>query len=132
MKLKYRGIDYESNPLAVEVSEGEFAGKYRGGSWKHHYPRHIPVPDAVTTFKYRGAAYYTGSPEAVANMVHQQQQPQAVGTSTAKKLRTEADELAQVHLANIRRNLERRLQAAKERGDINLIHLLEDEVREFA
>ena len=41
-------------------------------------------------------------------------------------------ELTETHLTNIRRNLERRLLAAKEKGDQNLIRLLEDEGRQIA
>ncbi|MDJ0737872.1 MAG: DUF4278 domain-containing protein [Nostocaceae cyanobacterium] len=132
MKLKYRGVDYEYHPLGIEVSEGELSGKYRGGSWRYHYPRHIGVPQTAAELKYRSVPYYTGSPQAVAQMIQRKQQNQAVSLSTAKRVGTQADELAQVHLSNIRRNLERRLQAARQRGDINLINLLEDEVREFA
>ncbi|PLZ30745.1 hypothetical protein CBP27_22845, partial [Fischerella thermalis WC542] len=47
MKLTYRGVDYESNPLAVEMTPGEMGGKYRGQQWRRHYPRHIPIPQPV-------------------------------------------------------------------------------------
>jgi hypothetical protein len=43
-----------------------------------------------------------------------------------------AKEIARVHHANLRRNLERRLHAARQRGDLALIKMLEAESRELA
>ena len=39
--------------------------------------------------------------------------------------------IAKIHLENVRRSLERRLQVAKESGDIHLVNLLENECKQI-
>jgi Domain of unknown function (DUF4278) len=115
MKLSYRGVEYENDPLGIEIIPGEVGGKYRGANWRHNYVRHIPVPSPVANLKYRGVAYQIGKPQDV--LVRED-----------KKV---ADEPRNSHLANICRNLEKRLQVAKVNGDEKLVELLEDEKRQL-
>ena len=42
------------------------------------------------------------------------------------------EELHDIHLSNIRHNLEHRLQVAREKGDLHLIRLLEAEFEQIA
>lgn len=141
MKLTYRGVSYEHNPAMLEVNEGEIGGKYRGTSWKHHYPRHIPVPQPKIDLKYRGVAYCTGDPVDVEAALLRKNYAQA--TSQALNVTNEVElhhnsrqqvlvELNQAHLNNVRRSLEHRLQVAREQGDRDLIRLLEAEVEQIA
>lgn len=115
MKLGYRGVAYEYEPPTIDMTEGEIGGKYRGQPWRCSYPRHIPVPQPTLDLKYRGVAYRTNT-----------QQPAIPATSS----RT-SPELAETHLANIRRRLEHRLQVAKNSGDEKLIRMLEAESRQL-
>lgn len=126
MKLSYRGVKYENTSPVLEVTEGEIGGTYRGQSWRSHYVRHIPEPAPVHDLKYRGVAYRTGRPAM------------AMPTATAatrctlpgyhKREREKVlDEVTRTHLANIRNNLERRIQVAKAKGDEKLMRLLEQE-----
>ncbi|TFI54314.1 DUF4278 domain-containing protein [Mastigocladus laminosus UU774] len=128
MKLTYRGVDYESHPLAVETIPGEISGKYRGQQWRRHYPRHIPTPQPVAELKYRGVAYCVGDPLDIEAM-KLRRQPQAI--ATANTTQKTGQELANTHLAHIRSNLEYRLQVARQKGDQTLIRLLEDEARQI-
>jgi hypothetical protein len=128
MKLTYRGVDYESNPLAVELTPGEIGGNYRGQQWKRHYPRHIPVPQPVAELKYRGVPYCVGDPLDVEAMKLRRQPETVTSEKTGQKT---GQELTNTHLNHIRRNLEHRLQVAREKGDQTLIRLLEDEARQI-
>ncbi len=131
MKLTYRGVDYEHHPLAVELIPGETGGKYRGASWRHYYPRHIPVPQPVAELKYRGIPYCVGDAIDVEAMIRRKQHNTTTTKATSPRGETVGKQLTNTHLAHIRRNLERRLQVAKEKGDQNLISLLEDEERQL-
>lgn len=132
MKLSYRGVKYECQPSMLEVTEGEMGGTYRGQPWQLRYLRHIPEPAPVHNLKYRGVAYRTGQP----TVIEPSAIAQPVSTPWARTLynhhkREVLDETRRIHLANIRSNLERRMQAAKARGDEQLVRLLEQEQRAF-
>jgi Domain of unknown function (DUF4278) len=132
MKLTYRGTHYEHNPLNPVLAVGETSGKYRGVNWKHCYPRHIPQ-QPVAELKYRGVAYHVGDPVDVEMMVLSKQYTN--DTTSAPKVcqvKKFGEELAKTHLNNICQDLERRLQVAKQKGDENLVRLLEEEARQIA
>lgn len=115
MKSSDRGISYESNPPALELTEGEIGGKYRGANCKPHYPRHIPITQPVV-----GLATPTAVPTSAEAM------------STVSSRQQILDELTNTHLANIRHTLEHRLQVARAKGDQNLIRLLEAEAEQIS
>ena len=119
MKLSYRGAAYEYEPPTIDMVEGEVGGKYRGQPWRCSYPRHIPVPQPALDLKYRGVAYST-YPKA--------QESAIAKISNSRKV---CPELAETHLANIRRRLEHRLQVAKDSGDQKLIRMLEAESKQL-
>jgi len=134
MRLCYRGINYEYVPPAVRVTEGEIGGEYRGASWRFHIVEEIPLPQPMLHLIYRGVSYTTGdTPPALekASGVSPHIVPPTHGLgkilSASRKLRKGMDEVAQTHLSNIRRSLEHRLQVAKEKGDRELVRLLETE-----
>jgi hypothetical protein len=43
MKLFFRSIPYNSQSSALEVSEGEIGGKYRGQTWKVRQIEQQPI-----------------------------------------------------------------------------------------
>lgn len=57
MKLRYRGIEYDYNPPAVTVQEGEIGGKYRGLDWRFHNLKHPLVIQPNLNLTYRGVKY---------------------------------------------------------------------------
>ncbi|KYC42163.1 hypothetical protein WA1_19430 [Scytonema hofmannii PCC 7110] len=132
MKLTYRGTHYEHSPLNPEVIAGETGGKYRGKTWTQNYLRHIPQTQPVAELKYRGVAYSIGDPLDVELMMLSKQRSKDASVVESGSVKKCANEIAKAHLTNIRRNLEHRLQVAKENGDQNLIRLLEDEAKQIA
>lgn len=58
MKLQFKGQTYERRDLALEVSEGEVGGLYRGKPWKvHHLKERYRRNLAKSELTYRGVHY---------------------------------------------------------------------------
>lgn len=57
MKLSYRGVNYETDPTTIEVTEGDVGGLYRGHTWKLHLPKRRPRHQPPAELLYRGAHY---------------------------------------------------------------------------
>ncbi|AFZ29030.1 hypothetical protein Glo7428_0429 [Gloeocapsa sp. PCC 7428] len=139
MKLTYRGVNYESSEPNIQMTEGDIGGQYRGVNWKQRYPRHIPVPQPVVGLKYRGASYSVGHPIDVEASLVRRQYTETAKTklkaenqvSTASSRQRALEELNHTHIANIRQNLEHRLQVARARGDQKLIQMLEVEAKQL-
>lgn len=134
MKLSYRGVSYESEPSILEMNQGEMGGKYRGQQWQYRYPKHIPQVQPKLYMQYRGVTYSTRSvPRTVNSPVAQSELTGTFCPVPVKKdYQVFRNEMAKTHLENIRRNLERRLQVAKESGNDNLVNLLEKESEQLA
>jgi hypothetical protein len=132
MKLSYRGVNYELTPPTLEVTEGEILGKYQGVSWHCQTLREMHIPRVTPILTYRGATYSQGqgvgqvASSAVWGAATKPDRP--VFSPKAFPVRKQA---GQVHRANLLRNLERRIQVAKEKGDQTLISLLEAESRQL-
>ncbi|KJH70680.1 DUF4278 domain-containing protein [Aliterella atlantica] len=132
MKLTYRGVAYEANNPVLELTQGEVSGKYRGAHWKPKYVKHIPVPPLAVELKYRGNSYSLGDPiDVEANLLPKRFKVQITQEQVQAPIQLPAHEVTSTHLANIRNNLERRLQVAIEKGDEDLIRLLQIEAREL-
>jgi len=137
MKLSYRGIYYQDEPIAREMSE-EVSGEYRGQDcqlWR--YPRHMPVQkkQGPIDLKCRGIAYsthQTAEPEFAALNVKPVVSEGDTLMSTAKSRHSVKQEVAKVHRANILENLEHRLQVARSRGDQELVRQLEKEKEQIS
>lgn len=132
MELSYRGNHYEYDPTTVAMAEGDMSGKYRGQAWTSPYPRHIPVP-SHHHLKYRGVSYCP-NPRAAAEAAFAapcaEETPLRVA-ATRRNCIPILNEVEAAHLENIRRNLEYRLQVAKDRGDRALIQMLEAESKQL-
>jgi hypothetical protein len=134
MKLSYRGVPYDQNSLNLEFKEGELAGKYRGQDWNYRYPRHIPQLQPKIFMQYRGVAYSTcplPKKEGCKEYLWE------TGVKSCRSYIPQKSHLAtpdpgSIHLENIRRNLEHRLQIAKANGDQKLISLLHKECRQLS
>lgn len=123
MNLRNRGVSSESDPPAFELTEGQIVGKYQGANGINHYPRHIPVTQPMVDLKDRSVADSTSEPIDVETSL--------LGGTVSSRQQV-LDELNNTHLANIRQNLEHRLQVARAKGDQNLIRLLEAEAEQLA
>lgn len=127
MQLSYRGIPYEKNSLSWEMKEGEVIGQYRGHEIHQKYPRHIPQIQPKFDLQYRGVAYSISAMpiEKKANFAPNQT-PNSCPVSIRKQMKIE-DNLTQIYLENVKRNLERRIEVAKSKGDSSLVRLLYQE-----
>ncbi|NJL37037.1 MAG: DUF4278 domain-containing protein [Leptolyngbyaceae cyanobacterium SM1_4_3] len=142
MKLFYRGIPYDSVSTPISMIESETVGHYRGGNFHFAYPRHIPVPQPVLELKYRGVAYQTnaaGGSESISpatraakSAVRDVFRPSGVdqARSAIRARQAILSEVANVHRQNIERSLQHRLEVARERGDQNLVSMLEREMQQ--
>jgi hypothetical protein len=132
MKLSYRGVNYEHTKPTLEVTEGEILGKYRGTGWRCHTLKEVPVLQPNMALTYRGVNYETNPAAGACRHLSQGVEAPAGGRPSIFS-RSLADRRANtdVHRANLKRNLERRLQAARERGDEQLVSLLEAESRQL-
>jgi Domain of unknown function (DUF4278) len=127
MLLTYRGVTHEGNFVPLEMEEGAIAGKYRGVDWRYRYPRHVPQSEPKPYRQYRGVSYST-SP------VSERREPPKISCPLPLNQPTpiEQEGLSTVHLDNIRRRLERRLQIAQENGDENLLEMLQKESQDLS
>lgn len=137
MKLCYRGVKYDYTPPVLEVSESEMLGRYRGRPLHFSYVSHVPFPQPEADLKYRGKPYHTtrqGTVEAVVAVKQAPQEPQfkPVFDSMAAARRSLLQEASEMHQANIRRSLERRMQIAQAKGDQQLLQQLEAEMHQYA
>ncbi|MEC4983028.1 MAG: DUF4278 domain-containing protein [Oscillatoria sp. PMC 1068.18] len=134
MKLSYRGIGYDRQSLSLEVLEGEIIGKYRGQDIRAKYPRHIPQLQPKVYLQYRGIAY-SKRPVVKCQALPLTQPNSTVDPCTFLSNQVNrgiSEEAAQIHLDNIRRSLERRMQVAKATGNQDLVRLLEQESQELS
>jgi hypothetical protein len=145
MKLCYRGVDYDYNPPSLEVRDSEITGHYRGRSVNFRYVSHLPVPQPVANYTYRGVGYSTNSQgqvvstaatvepsaEAVAQRqpVFQAQRAAGSGLQARRHLLREA---AEAHRINIQRSIQHRIEVARSQGNDQLLRQLEDELHQLA
>lgn len=65
MKLTYRGISYESNPVPTPNQTLELTGQYRGVQWRLSNTLTHPMEEPAAELMYRGVPYSTGTAEVV-------------------------------------------------------------------
>ncbi len=121
MRLSYRGVSYDYTPPTLEVTESEIQASYRGTSWKCYTLAEAPIPRSPHTLKGQKGFY------------SQRDFSQIERSSQAQPIRSTFNVLQQlkrIHKANIDRSLEHRMQVAKDRGDYQLLQILESELRE--
>jgi hypothetical protein len=139
MELKYRGVEYNLDPVSIERIESQQA-TYRGQSYRTTKAKQIPVPQPVLGLTYRGANYRT-TPTGGTKAVSSQERfrngkpvPLPVRTQSPDIVRhqtSQSDGSAELHRRNILRYLRRRLMIAQAKGDLKLIHQLEQELQLF-
>ncbi|MEM9543068.1 MAG: DUF4278 domain-containing protein [Cyanobacteria bacterium P01_E01_bin.42] len=133
MKLDYRGVNYKHDPLSLEVSESEIVGKYRGQEYRCRYPAHVPQLIPKPRLQYRGLAYQTCP--LIQTETSLNAQLAAIARACGQLPPTEDEPIekaVEIHQKNLRRNLDRRLEVAKAKGDLALVQLLEKECEQLA
>lgn len=148
MRLTYRGASYEYNHSPLEVRESDILAHsqeaqrcrtlqesrypltYRGNRYTTDQVAaalSTPASHSTQRLTYRGVRYIKNPANGITQLITETSNP-ATPSTTAAVIR----EVSRIHRENLRRNLERRLQAARERGDQSLVSLLEAESRELA
>jgi hypothetical protein len=148
MKLMYRGASYEYNQPSLESGEADVLKRHQ-----NLYQRCQTLQEAVYPLIYRGVRYTTdqvadavASPTLGAPLVVSYRGVKYVrmpngrvtlktvepANATSRVVNVDLREVARIHHENLRRNLERRLMSARERGDQSLVNLLEAESRQLA
>ena len=140
MQLTYRGNHYDYTARGAEAVRETtvfrtirpaFNLHYRGSVYTVNPDAELNLPAAQPKAQllYRGAAYALNGwtqPAAV-------QDTFSIASSKPRFSKTADDaEFTAVHRTNLHTNLQRRLQVARERGDENLINLLERELQQIA
>lgn len=125
MKLIYRGAEYEYDPTQgrsrtndrISLFREPITLTYRGDTYQIDPTR--PVESTVERrpyeLIYRGDRYWVGAP----------------GSKPVLSRSRQMADLGAMHRANLQRNLQRRIEAAREKGDNTLLALLEAERREL-
>lgn len=150
MRLVYRGASYDYNSPSLEVRETDVLRRNQGA-----YQRCKTLQEASYPLTYRGVRYTTAQvAEALSStpalrgpqkLVYRGQQytkypngaiaKVAADKAAVRVPNTTAElfkEVSRVHQDNLRRNLQHRLQIAKQQGNQALVNLLEAESKQLA
>lgn len=125
--MKYRGNVYKSENNFLEVKETDVVGgKYRGCEWNHKLPRHVTQLRPKLGLQYRGVSYCTNPVVTPTSNI-----PVSVDLHSELKTYSKHHNLHDIHLENIRRNLERRMKAAQAENNESLLLMLKKESLEL-
>lgn len=120
MKLTYRGISYDYNPVNVEVSSSETVGKYRGLDVRFRNPKRALVLNTNLDLKYRGVAYQptqTIVEPAVQTAPQVEAVPAAAAVAPAQAVAMSVQDRARALMMGHDRHIKRRQQAMLTRLD---------------
>jgi hypothetical protein len=132
MKLKYRGAQYQSETSLLEMKESDITGKYRGNERKYKLPRHVPQLRPKFGLNYRGVAYST-CPNMIPAMTTNSETPlKVISPHSCIAHPVAKSTLEQLHLENLRQNLERRIKLAQQAQNHCLLEMLEKESQQLA
>lgn len=143
MKLIYRGNSYEYDPTQARTgnrgrpvrpthsSLAPYTLRYRGLTLQidPQAPAQVPAMPVTYDLLYRGTSYQVSRNDR-GTVAITSQPAIAVWNRPRKVSPTRA--VGSIHQANLLNNLQRRLQAAQERGDQTLVELLEAERQQIS
>ncbi|ERN42405.1 hypothetical protein KR51_00009280 [Rubidibacter lacunae KORDI 51-2] len=123
MKLTYRGIETDWQPLEIDIQLGDTGGKYRAQNWHYRYLRHVPEQRSRSQRTYRGATCNPSTTLQAAHPATPLDEQQPLHETTSSFVRT-----------SVQGNLERRLIVARSKGDERLVQPLPlgDECRQLS
>ncbi|WP_431705983.1 DUF4278 domain-containing protein [Geminocystis sp. CENA526] len=128
--MKYRGNQYRSETSLLEMKEGDIIGKYRGCNVYGKLPKHIPQLRPKLGLSYRGVSYST-CPNATPVFYPSETVVSSIAPHSRIASFETTKKLEDVHLQNLRRNLERRMQIAQETHNDYLLEMLRKESQEL-
>ena len=109
-------------PPTIEIAESEITSHNRRQTWKPNYPKHLRSRESQC-HRSPGVIFHDGlaKPKTCHISCNQSE------AWNILKYQLKDQQVQKAHLENVRRNLDRRLQKAKARGDQKLINLLNQE-----
>lgn len=133
MKLFYRGNQYNTETALLEVKESDVTGTYRGNQWSGKLPKHISHINIKPKLglQYRGVTYNT----CYNRNIKPYFQEKAEAIANLEKLiplQITEQNLGQIHIKNLRQNLERRIKIAQENENYHLLEMLEKECKQLS
>ena len=120
MRSSYCGINRED--LSLDISRGEIDARHKETGWGYDYPRHLSQKSQFCKQDHNQSPKHRLTAKTKINPTRTEPYLVPVGGRDP----IAADEIKQIHLDNLRRSLERRLQVATSRNSY-LAKLLEDE-----
>lgn len=129
MQLSYRGfhpIDF----LPVEILESGDPDTERRQGLPVIYPQHIPVPQSMHPLKYQGASYrasVTSRAERCSSALTVSRWTVEPGSLQGQTCQVKSPGLEKTHRIHLQRRLQHRIEVAQAKGDLDLLHLLENE-----
>lgn len=114
---------YQYTPPSLEVTNSEILNRVQPTGWRCHTLEQMSIPEL------KSAPVKQPCRERSERVVKVRRSYQV--RSSKAIVRTAAPNLHDIHQANICRSLERRIQAARERGDDSLLHTLMAEMQEI-
>ncbi len=126
MEISYCSSNRQYLPPTMEITEKEITRHNRRHTWQSNYPRHLR-PRESQFHRSPGAIFHNGLAKPKTCHI-------SCNSSEALnilKYQLIDQQVKQAHLENVRRNLNRRLQKAKARGDQQLINLLNQESQQL-
>ena len=143
--MSYRYHNYQNEPLTLEISEQEIVNRHKrqrlihctrmeptmnvGQNCHSGYPRHMSVPSVQSHRSSQFRVERNRTLPKTCQLIKSQTENQANACIALNILCYQLNDrqAKQTHLANVRRSLERRLQAAKVSGNNRLLALLQQE-----
>lgn len=126
MKIYFCSSNHKYSPPTLEITESEITSHNRRQTWQPNYPRHIRSRESQS-HRSPGSIFHDGLAKPKTCHI-------ACNNSEALNIlqyQLIDQQVKKVHLENARRNLNRRLQKAKSRGDQQLITLLNQESQQL-
>ena len=126
MKISSCSFNTQYTSPTIEITESEITSHNRKHNWKATYPRHLC----------RRESQFHRSPGAIFQDGLAKPKTCHISCNNSEalnilKYQLVDREVKKAHLENVRRNLDRRLQKAKARGDRKLIDLLNQESQQL-
>lgn len=125
--MKYRGVKYKSETSVLEIKESDILSLYKGNNWNYKLPKQIPSLQPKLFLTYGGGNYSTCANATLIENVLPPIVPHSAIINNVDRYNLE-----EVHLRNLKQNLERRIKVAQDTHNDNLLEMLKKESQTLA
>lgn len=123
--------NYQPEPTTLEITETQIIGTYNRQQRQYPYPRHIAQFESPSHRGSRNTLSQIAILPKSCNLALSGGNSEVNEVVDILQYQLNDRAIRQNHLDNMRRSLERRLQAAEASGNKNLINLLNDEFKQL-